>query len=234
MENLEEIMKPNKNEYDGNIDAYKKKFEEGYGVRYPDGHVIRLYHHVLAYDLNIKSGKVFDFGCGNGTHLKFFMDMGFIPYGCDIDKYAIQQAKELMPEYADNFFASESVPDLAPRGYKDFSMVFSNDVLYYLNDQDINHLVSQFYDMLQPGGVFYATMMSPKDWYFSRVESKMGDMSKVVLTGRLNETTYINFKTKEQVLDMFSPFKKLHMGEKCGCIREDEGFAHDWAFLGQK
>ena len=57
------------------FELYKNKYEQkGYGVEYPDGHVIRFYERILKYKLNKTSGILLDFGCGNGTHAKYFKD----------------------------------------------------------------------------------------------------------------------------------------------------------------
>ncbi|EOG9634088.1 hypothetical protein ACLMND_001537 [Campylobacter lari] len=48
---------------------------EGYGLQYPDGHVIRFYERILKYKLNKTSGNLLDFGCGNGVHSKYFQDV---------------------------------------------------------------------------------------------------------------------------------------------------------------
>ena len=54
-----------------------------------------------------RNGKVMDLGCGNGILLKFLMTFSshsLIPFGVDLNKKAIRQAKEvLLPRYKDNF-----------------------------------------------------------------------------------------------------------------------------------
>lgn len=40
-----------------------------------DGHVIRFYERILKYKLSKTSGKLLDFGCGNGVHSKYFKNI---------------------------------------------------------------------------------------------------------------------------------------------------------------
>ncbi len=72
---------------DNSLSAYTQKYDkEGYGLQYPDGHVIRFYERILKYKLSKTSGKLLDFGCGNGVHSKYFKNItgGIEPYGIDI------------------------------------------------------------------------------------------------------------------------------------------------------
>ena len=52
-----------------NIKEYDKKYLKiGYGIKYPEGHIIR---HSLYFN---NKESILDFGCGNGTHLYYFKD----------------------------------------------------------------------------------------------------------------------------------------------------------------
>ncbi|ELZ2071025.1 methyltransferase, partial [Campylobacter coli] len=51
------------------LEAYTMKYNEnGYGLLFPDGHVVRFYERILKYKLNKINGNLLDFGCGNGVH----------------------------------------------------------------------------------------------------------------------------------------------------------------------
>ena len=78
-------------------------------------------------------------------------------------------------------------------------------------------------------------MMAPTNYFFQSVVSTSdGGLSKVVLKGRLNQTAYVNFKTRDQVLDLFRPFEKLHLGFYSHTIREDEGPTDHFIYVGRK
>ena len=82
---------------------FEERYKAGYGLEYPDGHVIRFNRHILEWELGLRSGNILDYGCGNGSHLKYFETNGFTPYGCDVSSTAIERCKRLMPEYENNF-----------------------------------------------------------------------------------------------------------------------------------
>lgn len=222
--------------YATNTGTYDTKYQQGYGLVYPDGHVIRFHRHILEYEVGLRGGTMFDYGCGTGSHLHYFAQHGFTPYGCDVSPTAIERCKALMPAQADNFHVVPSVPRLREYFSGDFDLVFSNQVLYFLNDRDMGTILSQLYDLLKPGGIFFATMIAPTNYYAQFVEGTEGGLSKVVLRGRLNEIQCVNFKTREQVLALFTSagLARLHLGYYGAVIREDEGPTDHWMFVGRK
>ena len=61
---------------DNSLEAYTQKYDkEGYGLQYPDGHVIRFYERIPKFQLHKTSGNLLDFGCGNGIHSKYFKNI---------------------------------------------------------------------------------------------------------------------------------------------------------------
>lgn len=222
--------------YVHNTQTYETKYRSGYGLTYPDGHVIRFHRHILEYEVGLRSGNMLDYGCGSGSHLQYFMEQGFTPYGCDVSETAIERCKALMPAFAEHFHAIPSLPRLRDYFPVTFDLVFSNQVLYFLNDQDMRAVIDQLYEMLKPGGIFFATMIAPTNYYARFVEGTEGGLSKVVLRGRLNEIQCVNFKTREEVLRLFTSvgLTKLHLGHYGGVIREDEGPTDHWMFVGRK
>jgi hypothetical protein len=93
--------------------------------------------------------------------------------------------------------------------------------------------------MLKPGGVFFATMIAPENYMNnpispSSVERFEGGLTKCTLRGRVNDTTYVNFKTKEEMLKMFDVFKKIQVGWYSQITREQEGQTDHHIFIGKK
>ena len=222
--------------YVANTGTYETKYQTGYGLVHPDGHVIRFHRHILEYELGPQRGTMLDYGCGLGSHLYYFLQNGYTPYGCDVSQTAIERCKTLMPEHADHFHVIPSIPRLRDYFNLQFDLVFSNQVLYYLNDRDMKNVVSQLYALTKPGGTFFATMIAPTNYYAKFVEGTEGGLSKVVLKGRLNEVQCVNFKTRQQVLELFNTagFKTWHMGDYGAQFREDEGRTDHWLFVGRK
>lgn len=216
-------------------EQYEQKYAKGYGLVYPESHIIRVHRHILEWELGLESGKIFDFGCGSGAHLRYFANHGFIPYGCDTSATAVEQCKKQMPEYADNFFVTPPVrPDLlSVVDAGQFDIFLSNQVLYYLENEGIRDVANQAYSLLRPGGVFIATMMAYSCWYARYITNEAGDFKKVEMdTPRQKETMFINFKEKEELTGLFQPFRKLHIGSYGSHIREEEGSTDHWLFVG--
>jgi SAM-dependent methyltransferase len=216
------------------VQLYDKKYNEGYGLVYPDGHIIRTYQHVLKWELGLTTGRIFDFGCGTGAHLKYFADQSFIPHGCDTSATAIAACRRLMPEHAANLHVSQPWPDMAEffQG-RTFDVFLSNQALYFLEDKGIRHLLAQAAQAMRPGGVLIASMMAYTHWYGRLIAGRQGDFKRVEITGpRLNQTMFINFKDRDQLPALFAPFKPLHLGFYSHQIRSDEGPGDHWLFIG--
>ena len=84
--------------------------------------------------------------------------------------------------------------------------------------------------------VLYATMMGTKCWYYENSKPCDNGMRVVnIHSPRLNASDYyVTFtETKEDLLEKFSMFKKLHIGFYDACYREDEGSDFHWTFVGQ-
>lgn len=219
-----------------NADAYREKYAQGYGLTVPDGHIIRVYKQIITYQCGITGGRVLDFGTGNGTHLAWLRSQGnWDVNGVDISDTSIGQAKVLMPDAAANLHTIGTHPDLVGMYDRPFDLILANQVLYYVDDQELAYLVDQFMRLLRPGGVFYASMMGVENFYYGLSEGQPGsDLRKVTLRGRLNETTFVNFKTHEQMLGDFRGFEKLHAGYYDTVIREDEGRTMHHFFVGRR
>jgi hypothetical protein len=53
-------------------------------------------------------------------------------------------------------------------------------------------------------------------------------------TPRQKGELLINFKTREQLRDLFQPFVPLHIGSYGSLVREEEGSTDHWIFVGRK
>ena len=85
-----------------NIKTYINKYQQGYGIVYPEAHVIRLYEKFLKFEMGIdraEGQRILDFGCGSGTHLEYFLSKGFDVYGIDVIPQAIEQAQKKIPTH---------------------------------------------------------------------------------------------------------------------------------------
>ena len=220
------------------LEAYDEKYAKGYGLQYPDGHVIRFYERILKNERNLIKGKILDFGCGNGIHSKYFMDKGFDCYGVDIVPEAIQQAQKFMGEQAVLIKPNQSLKDLFHKD--EFNVVFANQSLYYMNNYDLKNCVDELYEFTKPGGICFFTIMSRQNCYANLIEEEYDNgLSKVVLKHRLKETTFINFvSSPEELESIFQPFQTLHIG--CYDLfsflssNDEDGCSHHYIYIGIK
>jgi SAM-dependent methyltransferase len=219
---------------DYNAEDYEKRYQRGYGLLYPESHIIRVHRQIMEWELGIHEGNVFDFGCGTGANLKYFFEQGFIPYGCDTSETAIAACRRAMPNNADHFHVSEVHPNVQEMvGDEPLTLFLSNQVLYFLDDNSIRDVVSQACDLIRPGGLFIVTMMAYSCWYFRHVSAREGDFHRIDMdTSRQKLTTLINFKDRAELEPLFSPFRKLHLGAYSNWIREDEGPTDHWLYVG--
>ncbi len=198
-----------------NIDFFEQRFKEGYGIKYPETHVIRFYNFVLSHQLKIKSGNLLDFGCALGAHSRYFEDHGFTAFGCDSSETAIAKFRLLSPSMVDRTVVTPPMPDLVKTFPMQFDVVFANQVLAYFPNQDINLLVSQFHRILKPGGVLFASMYPRSNGIVECVTGHKGpehEMSEITLEGRLKGLEYVNFKEESDLAQLFRPFDALHTG----------------------
>ena len=219
-----------------NAEDYERRYQEGYGLQYPESHIIRANKHILEWQLGIRGGKVFDFGCGAGAHLKYFAEQGYEPFGCDTSATAIEAARRALPKWSANLKVTPVNPDLlALFGAGRFQLFLSNQVLYFLDDAGIAAIVAQAHRMVAPGGAFIATMMAPTCWYARYITGEREGFKVVDLdTPRQKGELLINFKTRDQLAQLFAPFTPLHVGSYGSHIREEEGSTDHWIFVGRK
>ena len=219
-----------------NAADYENRYREGYGLAYPESHIIRVNKHILEWQLGMRGGRVFDFGCGAGAHLRYFAAEGYQPYGCDTSETAIEACRRALPGWAQNFRVTPVNPDLpALFGEAKFDLFMSNQVLYFLDDPGIAAIVEQAHRMVVPGGVFVATMMAPSCWYARYITGERDGFKVVKLdTPRQKGELLINFKAREQLAPLFAPFEPLHIGSYGSHVRQEEGSTDHWLFVGRR
>jgi len=218
--------------YKQNLDSYNTKYKEGYGNKYPESRIIRVFHRIIKH--HITKGKILDFRCGNGIHLKYFQELGFEPYGCDASVEAIKLAKKNMPNNQNHLFVSPYVPNLLSIFKTKFDLIMANYSLYYLNDEDMRDVINQFHKLLKEDGLIFVSMMSKECYYYDLYSHIKNGLYCVQFKGRVNVNLNVNMKSKEEMLNLFSKFTKLHIGRISYKIREDEGTTDHYLYIGKK
>lgn len=116
-------------------------------------------------------------------------------------------------------------------------IIFANQSLYYIPKNKLKQNILEFYELLNEDGIFFATMISKKNYYFSYAEKEdENGLSKVSLSGRLNETSYMHFIDNASELEsLFKPFKTLFLGDYDPINFYDfEGSSHHFIYIGIK
>lgn len=219
-----------------NLVEYEKKYDNDYGLKYPDGHIIRS-RHLFLRDPMFEGSNLCDFGCGNGIHAQYLYDeLKVHSYCYDTSEKCIRQclAKNEINKFSDHIEKidlNQNIYELA----KDvkFNIILANQVLYYMETKNVEDYVDQFYKMLNQNGLVIATFMAKTNYYYSLSEETDTDFRKVTLTGRLNETTYINFFDKEDVLKLFQKFETVCFGYYDQDLTGDGSTLH-YIYIGKK
>ena len=218
------------------VKAYEKKYADGWYPLYPEGDIIRIYQHYFAEKLaNIEKPKILDFGCANGTTALFFKSKGFEVFGLDVVSDAINESKRRLPDEKENFKLIEHAQDIENLFSTKFDIILSRQVLYYLSESELKRTLEQFNKMLNPEGYVYFTMVGTQGYYYKFAKPEINDgLQEVVLSGRLNETTYINFvESEEQLSKMFEIFKPQVIGYY-DMVLPNEGSSFHYYYIGKK
>lgn len=215
------------------VETYKKKYAEGWFPLYPEGDVIRIYQNFFKNKLK-DNVKLLDFGCGNGTHPNYFMDKGYSVYGVDVIPDAITECKRRFANIPEHFKLITHGQDVNNLFDAKFDIIFSRQVLYYLSDTDMKKTLTQFNEMLNDGGYVYLTMIGKENYYYQHAKPEKHDgLQEVTLTGRLNETSYINFiGSYDELKKKFDMFECIFTGYYD--ITLPEGSSYHYFFTGKK
>lgn len=228
---------------------YNEKYTDGYGLQYPDGHIIRIYNYLeRKYKLSERKNKtMLDFGCGTGVHSIFFEEKGFDAYGVDVSDVAIEKYNENLNYYIkkrqknsmgiNSALRGFCVPTSVPLGEilnQKFDVILANQSLYYLSDTDLAIKLEEMHSLLKDDGIVVFTMTTTECYWYQYVEGDMKDGQLFVrLRGRLNEEAYINFvKDEEELCQKFHMFRKDMIGYYDFMM--EEGSSKHYYFVGTK
>lgn len=94
-----------------------------------------------------KHGRVLEIGCGLG-HLLTWLEGRYDVYGTDINTWALEQARQVVPQ---GHFAEMSAEDLSPFPDGHFAVVIAKHVVEHLPNPE--QAVVEISRVLQPGGL---------------------------------------------------------------------------------
>ncbi|MCX2683723.1 methyltransferase [Campylobacter sp. MIT 21-1684] len=117
-------------------------------------------------------------------------------------------------------------------------IILANQSLYYLPHNSFQQTINEFYELLEKGGILFATMMSERNYHFAFSSEQNNDtyMRKVQIKARLCEESFIHFiKEAKELTSLFKPFTTLYLGEyDLFSLYDFEGSAHHYIYIGIK
>jgi SAM-dependent methyltransferase len=163
----QDILEANANNYET---LYAK--DEAF-LRYPADWIIRFHNMFLKHNIPANA-RVLDYGCGSANNAVFFTQKGYTVSGVDVApsfKKLVEKNFELHnidKANLDNYKLID--PDSTSLPFEDntFDFVFSNQVLYYLpNEEHLKAVNNELKRVLKPNGYVFFTMMGPKNYYIT-------------------------------------------------------------------
>ncbi len=95
--------------------------------------------HKIAKELGLREGdEVLDFGCAKGFLVKAFRILDINAWGCDISKYAIDEADKEVRPYC-NLIEKGKIPFEGP-----FRHVIAKDVFEHLTEEGLERTLNEF------------------------------------------------------------------------------------------
>lgn len=208
-----------------------------------DHTVFRSAKRILRPDFDLPNNheNLLDFGCGSGAAVNYFNQIGFNAFGVDSSETAIKIAKARYPMLSNNFLKINSNTLRNSRKFfgKTYTVITAFQSLYYFNKSHFEYVCNDLFQMLEPGGVFIATMMSKlsEQFYLNSKSTKDSYLREVTFSDRRQkiENYFISFvEDEEDLVNKFHLFKPVHIGYYSAKFRSDEGDGHHYIFCGTK
>ena len=234
------------------LDKNLKYWNRKYDSENVESFVFRLKSKILnKYIKPKKKLKILDFGCGEGASLNYFISkFKYDGYGVDISQESIKTAKKKINNRKLKLITGKSNSNDDFFNVK-FDLIISIQVLYYLNNDDLQKRLRSFNKMLKPNGYVFFTMISTKNKYFKEFSNKTVDKQGLTLISLnknkkyLNEYKkrhpngdkihYINFtKSLIDLKKKFNIFKPLQIGFYDGSLNSIKDSGHHYTFFGRK
>lgn len=214
-----------------------------------EGFVFRLKPRLLDgyIDFSKKQNySVLDYGCGQGANINHLSRTdGFNCFGVDINPIVINDCKKNTDLNKDNFKTIKSEVDENDNFFnKEFDLIISVQVLYYLSNHDLEKRLLSLKKQLKKDGFVFFTMMSCQFYYwnYSNKTSDINGLTKVCVDKderlKINHqhksyNNYINFTKDEDDLKMkFKMFEPVLIGyydQSYDSIRS----GHHYTFFGK-
>jgi SAM-dependent methyltransferase len=152
-----------------NSKEYDSVYNDGYyNVKSVYDHIVRIRMRYL----NNIDGNLLDYGFGNGILCEYFTREGFNVYGVESSEIALKDLVSSAPQRdlkEQNYFLIGHSDSSIPFENDFFSVIISNQVLYFLQDRNqINSLIKDCFRVLKKGGKAVFTIMAEDNYFFTK------------------------------------------------------------------
>lgn len=221
------------------LDKNHNYWELGYYAPNVESYIFRFYAYFLKPNKIVGKKKVLDFGCGQGSAVNYFHNLGYKSYGVDISKKDLGFAKKFYKNIKNNFFHVN--PDPNKQDYygfkKDIDIVVAAQSLYFFNNTDLKICLNNLKSSMKKGGIIFATMQTPKHYYFKNAKKYNDGLYEVKLKNKRTnvQSHFINYtKSKKDLLKKFNMFEPLEIGYYDMGLTKNEPQTHHFTFIGRK
>ena len=209
--NNEDIYKRSKEVWENNL----KLFPES-KLHYPDESLVRLLSGRYV-DVPKPPARLMDHGFGHGNNLLLAATKGYDCAGCEISENLIGEVRDL-------FERLEKKIDLRPIENNDiafednsFDIVVSWNVIHYNGYRKaVEHVISELYRVLKPGGVLLLSTLHEDNAIFERMEKTSEESYRIVRESRFDNRQGLTFfaaSSLEELAKMFSMFSEVKTGK---------------------
>jgi len=229
------------------VDYYRSKdAEEDAPLGYPDYLELQEHHTFVADELlrplgDIKPGTVLDVGCGMGTMLGRFRELGWEAYGIDVSAYATDYARD---ELGLKVFTGAVEEAELPESF--FDLVTVVHVIEHLPDP--RSTLETLHRLLKPGGVIVVATHDTsglwprivgKHWRHLNIPEHLYFFSRKSLDRMLVDTGFRTFRLTETATlaavasdtGLYAPIKLLY---RYGLLKQAAPLLRGWHTVARK
>jgi len=214
-------------------------WNSGYFAPNVESYIFRFYGYFLKPNKITGRKKILDFGCGQGSAVNYFNKLGYNAIGVDISKTDLENARKFYKKFKKKFIQVD--PDPSIQNYYGFKnnidVVVAAQSLYFFKSSDLRICLNKIKSSMRKGGIIFATMQSPKHYYFKNAKKYEDGLYEVKLKNkRVNVSShYINYTmSKKDLLKKFDMFQPIEIGYYDMGLTKNEPQTHHYTFIGRK
>ncbi|MCD6472787.1 class I SAM-dependent methyltransferase [Candidatus Aerophobetes bacterium] len=209
--------------------TYKWNKENKNYLVYPDEEVVRIVKKIFLPN-GVK--KVLDAGCGSGRHSLYMLRENLKVFAIDTSRTGLEITRALAKESGHKIDLKQASIIKIPYSNDFFDAVLCWGIIHYLNPDEVDKAISEFYRVIKPGGYLILTLRSTIDSEFKKDINKY-DMS--ISDAPESKGMVFKYYNKDEIAPLLKGFKNLLYGHKTRTILGNLSrvIAH-WFVVGEK